>query len=534
MRNLLCLLFIGLMISISSCRKDFETVTNTGNLGFSKDTVYLDTVFSNIGSSTYTLKVYNRSDDDINIPFIKLDKPGSKYRMMIDGLTGLDEDNNGVGDGRIFNNVELLAKDSMYVFIETTASIADANATDFLYTDDIVFGSSNGQQKVNLVTLIKDAFFLFPKRDVNGIKESLLLGTDSSTGQEVRINGFELDENDPINGNEYIFGNSKPYVVYGYAGVPSGRTLTINPGARVHFHASSGIVVQPGATLKINGGVSINPDNPQENEVVFEGDRLEPLYEDIPGQWGAIWLRQGSINNYINHLTLKNATVGILVENCDLKIQNSQIYNSANYGILARAAVMNQCENLVVNLAGQATLACTLGGSYDFRHCTFNNNWRSSNQVAVLMSNYEEQADGTDESNPLTKANFYNSIIYSSNNVAIVLDDVDRTNTAGVDEGVPFVFDIKNCLVKFRDQGTSLANKWEYAGIRNPTAENGNIKNQDPVFFDANANKLNIAPDSPASGKGSIAYLVPLDVLGKPRTSVPPDLGAYQSAEFPE
>ena len=45
----------------SSCRNDFETVPSTGNLEFSRDTVFLDTVFTNIGSSTYNLKVYNTS-----------------------------------------------------------------------------------------------------------------------------------------------------------------------------------------------------------------------------------------------------------------------------------------------------------------------------------------------------------------------------------------------------------------------------------------------------------------------------------------
>jgi hypothetical protein len=35
------------------------------SLIFSKDTIYLDTVFNNIGSSTYTLKVYNKSNKDI-------------------------------------------------------------------------------------------------------------------------------------------------------------------------------------------------------------------------------------------------------------------------------------------------------------------------------------------------------------------------------------------------------------------------------------------------------------------------------------
>lgn len=525
MRNLICLFLVGILISLSSCRKDFETVPSSGNLGFSKDTVYLDTVFSHISSSTYTLKVYNRSNDDIKIPSIHLQNPDSKYRLMVDGLTGEDgTDIDNLPDGRVFKNVELLAKDSLYIFIETTANTADANPTDFLYTDDIVFESSNGPQKVNLVTLIRDAYFLFPKKDANGIKENLLLGTDTN-GDEVRINGFELDENDPNNGDEYHFNNTKPYVIYGYAGVPDGKTLTIDPGAKVYFHAESGIVVQPGASIKINENWTLDPANPLANEVTFEGDRLEPLYEDIPGQWGTIWLRSGSINNSINHLTLKNATLGLLVENCVLDISNSQIYNSANYGILARGATMNNSENLVINLAGQASLACSLGGSYQFKHCTFNNNWASSNQVAVLLSNYEEQADGTNITGSLNQANFYNCILYSSNNIGLFLDKIS-------DDTIPFLFDVKNNLIKFRDSGTSLAGKPIYEFIRDQM--NGNIKNKDPKFFNANLNKLNIDDTSAAFTKGDAFYLVPLDILGLARTSNPPDMGAYQSAAFPE
>lgn len=88
MHKSIYILFIGLIISLSSCRKDFDTVPSSGNLQFSKDTIYLDTVFTNIGSSTYTLKVYNRSNKDIKIPKIQLEKPDSKYRIMVDGMTG--------------------------------------------------------------------------------------------------------------------------------------------------------------------------------------------------------------------------------------------------------------------------------------------------------------------------------------------------------------------------------------------------------------------------------------------------------------
>jgi hypothetical protein len=227
MRLFITLLLAGFIFSLSSCRKDFDFESSSGNLRFSKDTVYLDTVFTNIGSSTYTLKVYNRSDRDISIPQIKLGKGlESKYRITVDGMTG--------NDNRIFENVELLANDSMFVFIEVTTDVAQANPDDFLYTDQIQFGVGTGMQAVELVTLIQDAVFLYPQRFDDGTTESIPIGDEE-------IYGFVLDHAD--HNDEYHFTSDKPYVIYGYAGIPSGETLTIDPGARIHFHESSGILV---------------------------------------------------------------------------------------------------------------------------------------------------------------------------------------------------------------------------------------------------------------------------------------------------
>lgn len=152
----------------SSCRNDFETVASTGSLQFSKDTVYLDTVFTNIGSSTYNLKVYNRSNDDINIPSVRLAQgETSNYRLNVDGVPG-----------KIFENVQILAKDSIFIFVETTLDINNlpTNARDFLYTDKLLFDTGGNEQKVELVTLVKDAVFLFPERYADGTIETLTLG----------------------------------------------------------------------------------------------------------------------------------------------------------------------------------------------------------------------------------------------------------------------------------------------------------------------------------------------------------------------
>jgi hypothetical protein len=485
-------------------------VPSTGDLEFSRDTIYLDTVFTNIGSSTYTLKVYNHSKNDITIPSIKFGKGlGSKYRMTVDGMQG--------NQGKSFDNVNLLAKDSMYIFIETTASISDANTTDFLYTDQILFDGGTNLQKVELVTLIQDAVFLYPQRFDDGTTETLPIG-------DQEIYGFFLSETDPINGNELTFTNEKPYVIYGYAAVPSGKTVSFDPGARVHFHANSGLILAANAALNVNGSASTT--DKLENEVIFEGDRLEPDFADVPGQWGTIWLTDGSTNHKINHLTIKNASIGLLIQNNNgttVSIKNTQIYDSTNYGILAQTAKIN-AENLVINNAGLGSLACTYGGDYKFTHCTFNNNWPSSSQVAVLVNNYFNGA--VPEVKNLTAATFNNCIIYGSYSNELKLDKNPEAS---------FVYQFNNCLIKFDDIRAGDANYALYDFIRNE--ESGNIKSKDginaPKFYKANLNQLNIDETSAAFQKGNSTYRIPKDILGVTR-SLTPDIGAYQSATFPK
>ena len=504
MRHYFALFLFGLLLAVSSCRTDFDTVASSGDLKFSKDTVYLDTIFKNIGSSTYQLKVYNKTKDDISIPTIQLKKGlNSKYRMTVDG-------NNG-NNGKIFNNITLLAKDSLYIFIETTADITDANQTDFLYTDEIQFDSGTNLQEVALVTLIQDAVFLYPKQNPDGTKEKIEIAGKA-------VDGFYLDENDAVNGNELIFNNQKSYVIYGFAGVPANKTVTFEAGARVHFHANSGLFIDKNASLQINGKTSTT--NKLENEVVFEGDRLEPEYADVPGQWSSVILSKESTNHSINHLTLKNATIGLSIQNQDttpFQIKNTQIYNCAEYGILAQNANING-ENIVINYSGLASLSCVYGGNYSFTHCTFYNNWPSSSHFAVNLSN--SLAGAAPETNPLTQATFNNCIIYGSN--------INELNLSK-NNAVAFVYQINNCLLKFSSSSTNP----DYQFKTDTEHYNQIILNENPKFYNVNQNKFNIDKTSPAFAKGNPAYIIPLDIIGAARTS-PPDLGAYQNNDFPK
>lgn len=489
---------IGILVTVCACRSDFETVASKGDLVFSQDTIYLDTVFSTIGSSTFQLKVYNKSNEDISIPTIQLGKGlNSKYRMTVDGMSG--------NQGKLFENVTILAKDSLYIFIETTINAADANPTDFLYTDQIEFDSSVNLQKVALVTLVKDAIFLFPKRLPNGSKETIPVGNKN-------VEGFYLND------SQLRFTNQKAYVVYGYAGVPSGKTAIFDAGARVYFHSNSGLIIGNNASLQINGSNSST--SQLENEVIFQGDRLQSDYDNVPGQWETVWINEGAINNNINHLTIKNASIGLLIQNnngSNTSIKNSQIYNSTHYGILAQNAKIT-AENLAINNAGKATLACEYGGNYSFTHCTFNNNWNSTNQVAVSLSNYKLGV--VPETKALNKANFNNCIIYGAYSNELELSK--KTTVA-------FEYQFNNCLIKFDSK--SAAGNPLYQFTTDATRYNGIILNQDPKFQSSVKNKLNIDVNSPAVAKGNLNFLIPKDILGTIRT-LPPDLGAYQNKPF--
>jgi hypothetical protein len=515
MKQFLFLVTILGLITVISCRDDFELEPSFGALEFSQDTIYLDTVFTNIGSSTYNFKVYNRSSQDIRIPTIQLAQgESSNFRLNVDGVAG-----------KTVNDINILAKDSIFVFVEVTADIQELsqNQLSFLYTDQINFDSGQNMQQIELVTLVQDAHFLFPERFEDGSTETLSLGLDAE-GEEIQIEGFILDQ------DNLTFTNEKPYVIYGFAGVPSGETLSIEAGARIHFHDNSGIIVANGGSLQALGGLSSDPEL-MENEIIFEGDRLEPQFSETPGQWAAIWLTEGSTNHIFDHVTIKNSTVGILMDSNDgsgqptLTLRNTQIYNSANVGLLARTGFVDG-ENVVINNSGQASLNLSLGGRYNFRHSTFANYWENGFRQfpSVLIENNLESGETLFIAD-LVEANFSNCIIYGNESIELLFNKVDEA---------AFNYKFENCLLRFNDINNQFVEN-ELYDFENLNVFENLILNEAPLFLNAQENQLIISNDSPASGVGNptTASEVPLDILGVDRTQNP-DLGAYQSILFEE
>ena len=516
------LYFITLLFSIilwSSCRKDFDTVTSSRDLEFSIDTIAFDTLFTRVKSSTQQLKVYNRTDDDISIPSINLERGiDSKYQLNVDGLPEAGSTITP-SSGKEFSDIEILANDSIFVFIELLVDVdTDVLDEENSYNDKILFTGLNGTQEVNLISRVNDASFIFQSE--TDIEKSFETTNRDKQGEFIAITGFDLE------GDELNMTNEKAYVIYGNAVVPTGETLTIDAGARIHFHEDSGLFVETGANIVINGAESPE-DDPLLNEVIIESDRIAEDFDNLSGQWGFIWIQEGSTGNNITNTTIKNASLGILIDgngtetSPSVTLKNVQIYNSQSAGIQANATNISG-ENVVINRSGTAGLNIEEGGTYTFNHSTLVNyfSFGIRSLTAVNLSNSSRPESTVLNTN--LNAEFTNCIITGNSATEITLRKSDEAD---------FNFKFENCLIFARenlnDGPDSVYN------FDNPDLYTACVFNEDPMFKNTSLNQLQINEESAANGIAKITILA-TDITGVARNADNPDTGAYESSLFEE
>lgn len=492
MRSALLFALFTVTLLTLSCRKDDDTSFATGaSLDFSTDTVFLDTVFADLGSSTRNFKVYNRNNEKVNISSIRLGNGQSSfYRLNVDGISG-----------KSFNNIEIESGDSLFVFVEITPNVA--GALDLLYIDSIMFNTGGSRtQSIELVTLAKDAVFHFPNASIN-------------------LGGGEFLPVKVLNCNE-VWDNTRPHVVYGYALVPQNCDLTISAGTQVHFHKDAGILVFDGGRLLVNGQVG--------NIVEFQGDRLEPSFEDVPGQWGGIFggiFINSQAQSTITNAEIRNSTIAIRVDSTgindpeNLILENVLIKNASRVGLFGGFSNI-LAQNLVIGNTGLYNFFA-IGGSYHFQHSTFANYWDLDNRntPSIFLSNQFESRPGVFLTRELGQATFENCIVYGDLEAEVQFDENNSDN-------FNYFFD----HVLMRLPPNPMDNSYD---LNEPTHFNtvDNLYNIDPSFRNVGIN--NFRPDSipvpsPAIDAGDIGVgaQVPLDIDGNPRGGVP-DLGAYEA-----
>ncbi len=516
MNKVYVLFSLLIVILWSSCRKDFTTVTNSGHLEFSLDTVYFDTLFSKIPSNTVEFKIYNRSDDDINIPEIYLEKGvSSKYSLNVNGFPGPNETPTETL-GKEFSNVSILANDSIFVFAQVLVDLEEDTVDDEgFYNDKIYFSGLDQSQSIDLVSFVYDATIIYPTEDDE--ERTFETSYIDETGETITETGYNLET------SELFWTNDKPIVVYGKAVVPTGETLIVDAGTRIHFHEDSGLIVESGASINFNGSTSADQDL-LENEIIIESDRIAEDYNNLPGQWGYIWIMAGSVNNYITNTTIKNSTTGILIEgngtetSPSLNLENVQIYNSAAAGIQANATNI-EANNIVINNCGLASLNIEQGGTYNFEYCSLVNYYSFGVRSlrAVNLSNQEQF--NSDVSNTDLEANFVNCIITGSYDTEITFN-----NNASAE----FTFNFENCLI---DCSQNLSGTNENFDLTNSDLYTNCIFNENPNFENTGNNQLRISETSAANGKAKVTG-ISNDITGTERNSLNPDIGAYESTTF--
>ena len=466
--------FIALLVVLfSSCQKDVISHSSGDRLSFSRDTVLFDTVFTAVGSATARFKVYNPSNNRVVISDVVLSgSSSSSYRINVDGEPG-----------PLVKDVEIAARDSIYVFVDVNVDPQGSDSP-LAVEDSIVFSLNGNRQSVKLLAWGQDVVLL----------NKAVINTQTLTA-------------------------NKPYLVYGYAHVPKGENVTIDPGAKFYFHNSARFYVE--GSMVANGT--------QENPISFEGDRLEDFYKTKAGQWGGIYFMPGSSGSLLTWTVVKNAVNGIQVDTFSvantptLTVLNSRVENMSAVGLLARGAIVRAANSLFAN-CGQATVALVYGGDYEFIHCTLANYWGnyySRKYPQLWLNNYYITTIAgatTMVARDLERADFKNCIVYGSMSNEVWVD----TSYYSVVSPAHMQFKFENSIVKVSSGTTLVAPRYN------------NVLRDDPKFVDVQKFSYLLDTLSPAKDIGRLDYglLYPVDLKGESRIlDNLPDAGAFERIE---
>ena len=324
-------LFLSIVIGLVAC-SDYDTFTTSPNalLTFSRDTVNMDTIFSNCGSRTYDFWVYNKATDGLRIQNVRL-KRGNQtgYRVNVDGIY---LDNNY---GSVVTDLEVRKNDSIRVFVELTAP-------------------ENGQ--------------LEPK----AIDDQLVFNLESGVEQSVSLHAFSWDAielRDVVVKSDSVIESKRPVVVYGGIKVDSAVTLTIK-NTTLYFHDGKGVDVYGRLMM---------------DSVVLRGDRLDHMFDYLPydrvsGQWGnkgGIRIHSSSKGNIFRRTIIRNA--GEFGVRCDstsfdadvlrLDMERCIIHNCKGLGLVSLNSNIRLRDCQISNT--QDDCVSIVGGFADISHCTF-------------------------------------------------------------------------------------------------------------------------------------------------------------------
>ena len=477
-------LYIMVMFLLVACQRDDYYEGQDVELTFSQDTLRIDTVFTTIGSATRYLKVYNHQDLPVLVDFKLENQNNSFFRINVDGLSG-----------PVAQNVEIGAKDSIYVFVEVVIDPDQPlSVSPFIIEDRIEVSVNGTHSQIILEAWGQNANYITPS---NGNGKSFLYSCD--LGEE-------------------IWDDSKPYVIYGILYIDS-CTVVLPAGTRIYVH---GGIVRNDENI-YNDGVIIflkdghldargTPDNP----VIFQGDRLEQDYEDVKSQWAGLLFWQESRNNKMAWTIIKNAITGVRADSLtQLNMKGCRVYNTGGPSVIGRYSDI-YAENCLFYGSSSYGLQLVYGGQYTFNYCTVGS-YEGNNEAVILTDYYT-----TDPFNPAAyrtkplKSKFTNCIFTGGDE-----DEIGLINWSGNKQLFEYAF--INCAFRVKDL---LGPKYT-PDFLDHCQDYVELKGREKLFRDYR--KDDFRPDSSAVilNKGIAIPQIQYDIEGKQRKATP-DIGCFE------
>ena len=477
-------------ILLNACQKDKVILDGNVNVAFSVDTLRFDTVFTEVGSATRFLKIYNNNNGTINISNIRLDKgDNSFFRLNVDGTPG-----------NAISNVEILPNDSLYIFAEVTIDPdMPLSSSPFIIEEYLKIEVNGNEQQVLMEAWGQNANYI-PSRDGQGFTTFI-----SCDLQDV---AFEDD---------------KPYVIYGWLAIDSCHIIL---PAGTHIYVHGGVTRNEEETrqeglIVVTSTGRITANGTAENPVIFEGDRLEEAFDNKLGQWNGISL-QGSKGNVFNHTIIRNAVDGIFLDSkSSVKLENTQIYNTSRYGLFAFDSEV-EAKNCLIHTNGANSVALLGGGDHTFEYCTIGN-FGNETEALLLDNNIcvEQNSEGECIDARLNglKSRFKNCIIAGDDDDEILLNNGDKSRPAEFD------YFFRNCIVTIDE----LLDADQYPNFFENCSPCDNVDVLDEaLFLDHEKGDFHLDTMSVAIMKATPIAEVQFDLEGNMRDATDPDLGCYE------
>lgn len=484
-------ILLGLYLVMSACRKDNFLTDPTAMLEFSTDTLRFDTVFTTKGSATRILKVYNRHSQPVMISSIRLlQGNNATFRLNVDGIAGNDQ-----------SDIQIAADDSLYIFAEVTIDPDQPlSVSPYVIENQIVFILNGNEQKVLVQAWGQNANYI-PNSNAQG-QQSLL----------------------SCNLNQVIWDDPRPYVIYGVVFIDS-CTLVIPAGTKLYFH---GGIARPDPEVIYNDGIlftlpagKIRMEGTIESPVLIQGDRLEPEFKDVPGQWSGIRLGKDSKGPHVfNNVIIRNPIVGIYADSAShMILDRVQVYNSSSAGIAGVRARIDATNCLFANCFGGGA-ALVYGGNYNFTYCTFANIGIVKEGISAQnFICYDPPVCSVGDIFPIT-LNVTNSIFQGAGRDVVSMAD------ARPEQSDFFRYQFSHTLVRVEE----LLKNPRFADFNERCINCIPVSRTDTLFLNASMKDYSLDTMSLARGKAMFLNNILTDIKGNSRKPVP-DAGCYEFVE---